>query len=94
MKAVSQAVSILTISVAMMLSGSLVYAKSGGGPSQVKASGTSAFSSGAGGGQSQKHACHNGGTGSRCIVAPRPGTTQPTCHGGHMGPNGVMIQCQ
>jgi hypothetical protein len=24
----------------------------------------------------------------------QPGTTQPTCHGPHKGPNGVMIQCQ
>jgi hypothetical protein len=23
-----------------------------------------------------------------------PGSTIPDCHGGHMGPNGVMIQCK
>ena len=94
MTAISKAVSFLAISVALTLSGSSAFAKSGGGPSQVKTSGTSTSSSSAGGGQSQKHACHNGGTGPKCIVAPRPGTTQPTCRGGHMGPNGVMIQCQ
>ena len=95
MKAMSKAVSLLAISVALTLSGSHVFAKNEG-PGQVKSSGTSAApsGSGAGGDQSQKHACHNGGTGPKCIVAPRPGTTQPPCHGPHMGPNGVMIQCQ
>ena len=96
MTTVSRVVSLLAISVALTLSGSPVFAKNGGGPSQVKTSGTSAAPSrsGAGGGQFQKHACHNGGTGSKCIVAPRPGTTLPPCRGGHMGPNGVMIQCK
>jgi hypothetical protein len=95
MKAMSKAVSLLAISVALTFSGSHVFAGNGS-PGQVKTSGTSAApsGSGAGGNQSQKHACHNGGTGSRCIVAPTPGHTQPPCRGGHKGPNGVMIQCQ
>src|ERR1035437_10094213 len=90
MTAISKVVSLLVISAALTLSGSLVFAKSGGsnGPGQVKTSGTSAAPSGssAGGKQSQKHACHNGGTGSRCIVAPTP---PPGATGGNdpRGPN-------
>jgi hypothetical protein len=87
MTAISKVVSLLAISAALTLSGSHVFAKSSGGPSQVKTSGTSAAPSGssAGGNQSQKHACHNGGTGSRCIVAP----TSPGATGGNdpRGPN-------
>jgi hypothetical protein len=80
MKATLKAVSLVVISVALTLSGSDVFAKTGGpnGASQAKSSGTSAAPSGssAGGNQSQKHACKNGGTGSRCIVAtPPPGAT-------------------
>lgn len=34
-----------------------------------------------------------GGCGHACPPPSRPGHTQPTCRGGHMGPNGVMVQC-
>jgi hypothetical protein len=91
MTAISKVVSLLAISAASTLSGSYVFAKSGGGPSQVKTSGTSAAPSGAGGGQLKERAVpfpcgHHG-------YCQPPGHTQPTCRGGHMGPNGVMIQC-
>ncbi len=91
MTAMSNVVSLLAVSVALSLNGSPAFAKSGGSPGQVKTSGTSASGSGASSDPSQKHACHNGGTGPKCIVAPRPGTSLPPCRGGHMGPNGVMI---
>jgi hypothetical protein len=92
MTTVSKVVSLLAISVALTLSGSPVFAKSGGGPSQVKTSGTSATPSG---GQTKPKPTHS------CSKNPQPGCsnyvpghTQPPCRGGHMGPNGVMIQCQ
>ena len=93
MKAMSKAVSLLAISVALTLSGSHVFAKTGGsnGPSQVKTSGTSAAPSGAGGSRS-KYVPY-------CKLHPGrggcpPKADQPPCRGGHIGPNGVMIQCQ
>jgi len=97
--AISKVVSLLVISVALTLSGSPVFAKSGGGPSQVKTSGTSAAPSGSTGTHS-KHVtpprvlvCRVGASGRRnCWYAPG-GTTQPACKGPHKGPNGVMIQC-
>jgi len=87
----SKTVLLFAISVALTLISSPVLAKSGGSPSQVKTSGTSATSSG---GQTKPKPTHS------CSKNPQPGCsnyvpghTQPTCRGGHMGPNGVMIQC-
>ena len=34
------------------------------------------------------------GRGQGKCTPPRPGHTQPPCEGAHMGPNGVMIQCE
>jgi hypothetical protein len=65
-----------------------------GGASQVKTSGTSAAPSGssAGGNQEKTKGCR--GESWHCTPPPpKPGHTQPPCHGPHMGPNGVMIQC-
>lgn len=94
MTAISKVVSLLAISAALMLSGSHVFAKSSGGPSQVKTSGTSAAPSGSGARDTTAKG-HGGGAGCghACPPPPRPGYTQPPCRGGHMGPNGVMIQC-
>jgi len=91
MTAMSKVISLLAISVALTLSGSPVFAKSGGNPGQVKTSGTSAAPSGAGGSRSKYI--------SYCKLHPGrggcpPKADQPPCRGGHMGPNGVMIQCQ
>jgi hypothetical protein len=82
---------LIAISVALMLIGDHAFAKSGGSPSQVKTSGTSAAPSGAGGSRS-KYVPY-------CKLHPGrggcpPKADQPPCRGGHMGPNGVMIQCQ
>ena len=105
MTAMFKAVSLVAISMMLAASSSHVFAKSGGGPSQksgggpsqVKTSGTSAApsggsspGSGAGGNASKRSSpC---GHRLNCTYSP-PGHTQPTCRGGHMGPNGVMIQC-
>jgi hypothetical protein len=93
MKTMSKAVSLLALAVALTLSGSHVFAKGGGGaghPTQVKTSGTSAAPSPVvGGGQKYHRGCAYNPTAPQC----RPGHTQPTCKGPHMGPNGVMIQC-
>jgi hypothetical protein len=97
MTAISKAMSLLAISAALALSGSHVLAKSGGGPAnpgQVHASGTSTAPSGSGADDSASKRRGGGwGCGHACPLPPRPGHTQPTCRGGHMGPNGVMIQC-
>jgi hypothetical protein len=91
MKAIQRAVSNVVLPVACSLSLILicndVFAKTAN-PGQVHASGTSVAPSGASGAQSKwpyppvtcRRNCH-------------PGHTQPTCHGPHKGPNGVMIQC-
>jgi hypothetical protein len=91
MTAISKVVSLLVISVALTLSSSYVFAKNEG-PGQAKSLGTSAAPSGssAGGSQDKTKGCSGHSRG----CPPKPGTTQPTCHGPHMGPNGVMIQCQ
>jgi hypothetical protein len=91
MKAMSKAVSLLAVAAALTLGGSLVLAKGGGGaghPTQVKTSGTSATPSPK---ARPTYSCSkNPVPGCRNYA---PGHTQPTCRGGHMGPNGVMIQC-
>ena len=99
MTAMLKVVSLLAISVALILSDTLVFAKTVG-PGHVKTSGTSAAPSGTGGSQ-VKHAtpprvlvCHQGASGGRYCVSEPGGTTLPPCRGGHMGPNGVMIQCK
>jgi hypothetical protein len=94
MTAMSKVVSLLAISAALTLSGSPIFAKSGG-PSQVKTSGTSAAPSGPGANDStsKRRGGAGGGCGHACPPPPRPGHTQPACRGGHMGPNGVMVQC-
>ena len=88
MTAISKVVSLLAISAALMLSGSHVFAKSSGGPSQVKTSGTSAAPSGSG--ARDTTAKGHGGTGvgcrgPHCMVAPTP----PGATGGNdpRGPN-------
>jgi hypothetical protein len=99
MPAMSKMVTLLTISVTLMLSDTPVFAKTVG-PGQLKTSGTSAAPSGTGGSQ-VKHVtpprvwvCRVGASGRQnCWFAPG-GTTLPPCRGGHMGPNGVMIQCK
>ena len=99
MTAMSKVVSLLAISAALTLSGSHVFAKTIG-PGHVKTSGTSAAHSGTGGSQ-VKHVtpprvlvCHQGAYGGQYCVTEPGGTTLPPCRGGHMGPNGVMIQCK
>ena len=89
MTAMSKVVSLLAISAAVTLSGSHVFAKSSGGPSQVKTSGTSTAPSGSGARDSP--AKGHGGTGGHgcrgyhCTVAPTP----PGATGGNdpRGPN-------
>jgi hypothetical protein len=96
MKAMLKTVSCLAIVVALSLSGSHVFSKGGGGgaspPGQVKTSGSSAAPSGGSGGSARPtHLCSkNPQPGCSNYV---PGHTQPACRGGHMGPNGVMVQC-
>ena len=90
MRATSKMVTLLTISVALILSDTPVFTKTVG-PGQVKTSGTSAAPSGAGGTRS-KYVPY-------CKLHPGrggcpPKADQPPCRGGHMGPNGVMIQCK
>ena len=46
------------------------------------------------GSQSGQDICRNNPNNQHCHPAQRPGHTQPACKGPHMGPNGVMIQCQ
>jgi hypothetical protein len=88
MTVISKVVSLLAISAALTLSSSYVFAKNEG-PGQAKSLGTSAAPSGssASGSQDKTKGCR----GKSC--PPKPGHTQPTCRGPHMGPNGVMIQC-
>jgi hypothetical protein len=95
MTVISKGLSLLAISVALTLSAGPVIAKSGGGPIQVKTSGTSAgpTDSGARDSTAKGHGGTGVGCGHACPPRPRPGYTQPPCRGGHMGPNGVMIQC-
>jgi hypothetical protein len=93
MTAISKAMSLLAISAALILSGSHVFAKNDG-PGQVKTSGTSAAPSGSGAGGSQPKAKLRPCVGHQHYNCGTPGHTQPPCRGGHMGPNGVMIQCQ
>ena len=93
MNAISKTVALLAVSAALTLSGSHVFAKSGGGPSAVKTSGISAAPSSSGDSTSKRRGGAGGGCGHACPPPPRPGYTQPPCRGGHMGPNGVMIQC-
>ena len=94
MTAISKVVSLFAISAALTLTGSQLFAKSVGGASQVKAPTTSAASSSPGAGDSISKrgggACH----GHYCRQPPPPGHTQPPCRGAHVGPNGVMVQCQ
>jgi len=90
MRATSKMVTLLTISVALILSDTPVFAKTVG-PGQVKTSGTSAAPSGAGRSRS-KYVPY-------CKLHPGrggcpPKADQPPCRGPHRGPNGVMIQCQ
>ena len=78
MTAITKVVTLLAISAALTLSGSHVFAKSSGGPSQVKTSGTSAAPSGSG--ARDNPAKGHGGTGvscrgTHCMVAPAPGAT-------------------
>jgi hypothetical protein len=92
MTAMLKSVAFLAVCVALTLSGSQVFAKTGG-PSQVHSAGVAAAPAGPSGGGSQSRT--KGGCRSQhCTVMPPPGHTQPPCRGGHMGPNGVMIQCQ
>jgi len=88
MKAISRAASLLALAVSF--SQSDAFAKSGGGgPTQVKTSGTSAGPSPVAGSQNKPRGCDQNPRQPGC----RPGHTQPTCLGPHRGPNGVMIQC-
>jgi hypothetical protein len=77
MTTVSRVVSLLAISVALTLSGSPVFAKSGGGPSQVKTSGTSASHSGnqAGGPVVRRPAGCGHKTYGACAFPTPPGAT-------------------
>ena len=77
MTTVSKMVSLVAISVALTLSGSPVFAKSGGGPSQVKTSGTSAAHSGnaAGGNVVRRPAGCGHKTYGACAFPPAPGAT-------------------
>jgi hypothetical protein len=90
MPKMSQALLLVVIAVALTLSSNQIFAKKSG-PDQVKTSGTSATASGS----AKPKPTHS------CAKDPQPGCsnyvpghTQPPCHGGHMGPNGVMVQCQ
>jgi hypothetical protein len=95
MTTISKVVSLLAISVALTLSGSDVFAKTGGsnGPSQVKSSGTSAAPSGssAGGNQVKTRGCTRsylcakpiqppGSTGGSDPRGPNRGPGDPALH--------------
>jgi hypothetical protein len=84
---------LFVITMALTVSGGVAFAKTSG-PKPAPASGTSLSSGGAGAGDSPSKRRGGGvGCGHACPTLPRPGHTQPTCRGGHMGPNGVMVQC-
>jgi hypothetical protein len=87
MTAMSKVVSILAISAVLTLGGSHVFAKSSGGPSQVKTSGTSAAPSGSGArdNTAKGHGGTGVGCGHHCPVKPTP----PGATGGNdpRGPN-------
>jgi hypothetical protein len=81
---------LVSIAAALALGSNHIFAKNTG-PDQVKTSGTSAAASGS----AKPRPTHS------CAKDPQPGCsnyvpghTQPPCRGGHMGPNGVMVQCQ
>jgi hypothetical protein len=107
MKAMWKTVSLLALAGALASSGSLVFAKGGGGSGPVHGSGTSAAPAPVGGGKSKvvtsKYVtCATNPNQPRCQgfcytqhppAYCGPGHTQPTCRGPHRGPNGVMIQC-
>jgi hypothetical protein len=77
MTAISKVVSLVVISVALTLSGSPVFAKSGGSPGQVKTSGTSAAQGGnaASGSVSRRPAGCGHKTYGACAFPPAPGAT-------------------
>jgi hypothetical protein len=77
MTAMSNVVSLLAVSVALSLNGSPVFAKSGGGPSQVKTSGTSAAQGGnaAGGSVVRRPAGCGHKTYGACAFPPPQGAT-------------------
>ena len=77
MTAIPKVVSLLAISVALTLSGSPVFAKSGGSPGQVKTSGTSAAQGGnaASGSVSRRPAGCGHKTYGACAFPTPPGAT-------------------
>ena len=77
MTAISKAISFLAISVALTLSGSPVFAKSGDGPGKVKTSGISATQSGnpAGGSVVRRPAGCGHKTYGACAFPTPPGAT-------------------
>jgi hypothetical protein len=98
MTPISKMVSLLAISAALAFASSHLFAKSAGGPGKVNTSTISAPSSAAPSGAGDSVSKGHGGTdghncGHACPPRPRPGYSQPPCRGPHMGPNGVMIQC-
>jgi hypothetical protein len=93
MKATLKAVLALAVTAAVILSGNQVLARSGGGPSQAHGSGANATS--------MQHATGTAETFQQKVNCPyhhcapqKPIPDKPPCRGGHMGPNGVMIQCR
>jgi hypothetical protein len=87
MTAISKVVLLLVISAALTLSGSLVFAKSGGSPGQVKTSGTSATPSGASGSQSKTRQCYY----HHCVTVPRNGITSGGVGGPNRGPGNPTL---
>ena len=93
MTTVPKVVSLLAISVALTLSGSPVFAKNGGGPSQVTTSGTSAAHGGnPAGGSVERRPAGCGHKHSWCVrVSSTPGSHErqrsPRCQPGTRQPH-------
>jgi hypothetical protein len=94
MTAVSKVISLLAISVALTLSGSPVFAKSGGSPGQVKTSGTSATQSGnpAGGSVVRRPAgCGHKTYGACAFPTPQGATSGNDPRGPNRGPGNPTL---
>lgn len=86
MTAIPKVVSLLAISVALMLSGSPVFAKSGGSPGQVKTSGKSAAPVAGGPVVRRPKGCGHHTTGACAFPTPPGATSGNDPRGPNRGP--------
>jgi len=93
MTTVSKVISLLAISMALTLSGGPVLAKSGGGPSQVTTSGTSAAHGGnpAGGVERRPAGCGHKTYGACAFPSPQGTTSGNDPRGANRGPGNPTL---